>query len=211
MFNIDPNGTVDYRGVKVPTILCHWDSYKLCLGSGHSDIYTWFGKYNKDMTTIRKDVTALLKGTSNSTPTKPPVTTPITLKAGDLISIKNDATYYNGKAIPKWVLAKNWYIYSIKGDRAVINQSEDGTSAIMSSINTKFLTKVSEKQDDKFIPYLIRVTANVLNVRSGPGTNYLVTTTIKKGGIYTIVDEKNGWGKLKSGAGWISLKYTEKR
>lgn len=211
-FNINPNGTVDYKGVKVPTILCHWDSYKLGLGSGHTDIYTWFNKYNKDMTTVRKDVTNLLKGTSTSTPTpKPPVTETTDFKVGDLVSIKNGATYYSGKAIPKWVLAKNWYIYSIKGDRAVINQSEDSTSTIMSSINTKFLTKVSEKQDDKFTPYLIRVTANVLNVRSGPGTNYLVTTTLKKGGIYTIVDEKNGWGKLKSGAGWISLKYTEKR
>ena len=28
--------------------------------------------------------------------------------------------------------------------------------------------------------------------------------------LYTIVDEKDGWGKLKSGAGWISLKYTTK-
>ena len=27
---------------------------------------------------------------------------------------------------------------------------------------------------------------------------------------YTIVEEKNGWGKLKSGAGWISLAYTKR-
>jgi hypothetical protein len=116
MFNIDPNGTVDYKGVKVPTILCHWDSYKLGLGSGHSDIYTWFNKYNKDMTTVRKDVTTLLKGTSTPAPTE---TTDFTV--GDLVSIKNGATYYSGKVIPNWVLVKNWYIYSIKGDRAVIN------------------------------------------------------------------------------------------
>lgn len=58
--------------------------------------------------------------------------------------------------------------------------------------------------------YRIRVTASSLNYRSGPGTNYKVNGTIKKGGVYTIVEEKNGWGKLKSGAGWISLAYTEK-
>ena len=28
--------------------------------------------------------------------------------------------------------------------------------------------------------------------------------------MFTIIDEKNGWGKLKSGAGWISLSYTKK-
>ena len=27
---------------------------------------------------------------------------------------------------------------------------------------------------------------------------------------YTIVEEKNGWGRLKSGAGWISLEFCKK-
>lgn len=58
--------------------------------------------------------------------------------------------------------------------------------------------------------YKVRTTANTLNVRAGAGTSYKVTTTVKKGSIYTITAEQNGWGKLKSGAGWISLKYTER-
>ena len=58
--------------------------------------------------------------------------------------------------------------------------------------------------------YLVRVTANALNVRAGAGTNYKVVTTVKKNEVYTIVDELNGWGKLKSGAGWIKLSYTER-
>jgi len=58
--------------------------------------------------------------------------------------------------------------------------------------------------------YLVRVTASVLNIRKGPGTNYAVTGQIKDKGVYTIVEESNGWGKLKSGAGWISLSYTKK-
>jgi N-acetyl-anhydromuramyl-L-alanine amidase AmpD len=58
--------------------------------------------------------------------------------------------------------------------------------------------------------YLVRVTADELNVRKGAGTGYGITTTIKKNGVYTIVDEFKGWGKLKSGAGWIKLSYTER-
>lgn len=58
--------------------------------------------------------------------------------------------------------------------------------------------------------YKVRITAGTLNVRAGAGTGYRITTTVKKGGIYTITAEQNGWGRLKSGAGWISLKYTEK-
>lgn len=58
--------------------------------------------------------------------------------------------------------------------------------------------------------YLVKITADVLNVRRGPGTNYKIATTVKKGGVYTIVSESNGWGKLKSGAGWIKLSYTRR-
>lgn len=60
---------------------------------------------------------------------------------------------------------------------------------------------------------MIRVTTGSLNIRSGPGTNYGITGKITDRGIYTIVAESTGkgatkWGKLKSGAGWISLDYT---
>lgn len=66
-----------------------------------------------------------------------------------------------------------------------------------------------------FTPYLVRVTADVLNIRKGAGTNYGTNGAIRDKGVYTIVAEASGqgatkWGKLKSGAGWISLDYTKK-
>lgn len=59
-------------------------------------------------------------------------------------------------------------------------------------------------------PYLVKVTANKLNIRSGPGTNYKIQGAITDKGTYTIVDTQGRWGKLKSGAGWICLNYTKK-
>lgn len=64
--------------------------------------------------------------------------------------------------------------------------------------------------------YLVKVTTDVLNIRKGPGTNYGTNGSIKDRGVYTIVAEADGqgaskWGKLKSGAGWIALDYTEKQ
>lgn len=56
--------------------------------------------------------------------------------------------------------------------------------------------------------YLVKITADTLNVRKGPDADQKITTVIKKNGIYTIVDEVDGWGKLKSGAGWINLSYS---
>ena len=67
MFGIDPNGTVNVNGVKVPTILCHADSHKLGLGDNHGDVNHWFPKHGKSMATARADVAALLKTTGTST------------------------------------------------------------------------------------------------------------------------------------------------
>ena len=58
--------------------------------------------------------------------------------------------------------------------------------------------------------YVVKVTADVLNVRKEPNANATVVTTVKKGQAYTIVAESNGWGLLKSQVGWISLSYTTK-
>jgi len=65
-----------------------------------------------------------------------------------------------------------------------------------------------------FKDYLVRVSVTDLNIRKGPGTNNAVAGVIKPG-VYTIVAESTGhgatkWGKLKSGAGWISLDFCKK-
>ena len=62
------------------------------------------------------------------------------------------------------------------------------------------------------VPFLARITISDLNIRKGPGTDYDRTQFIPVG-VYTIVEVKSGkgstagWGRLKSGAGWISLDY----
>lgn len=64
------------------------------------------------------------------------------------------------------------------------------------------------------VNYKVQITAQDLNVRSGPGTNYSSNGTMIPG-IYDIVAESNGagaskWGKLGNGKGWISLDYATK-
>ena len=62
------------------------------------------------------------------------------------------------------------------------------------------------------VPFLVRITITDLNIRKGPGTDYDRTQFIPVG-VYTILEVKSGkgstagWGRLKSGAGWISLDY----
>ncbi len=51
----------------------------------------------------------------------------------------------------------------------------------------------------------VKITASLLNIRSGPSTKYAQIGTVKKDDVCTIVKTSNNWGKLKDSDGWISL------
>ena len=54
------------------------------------------------------------------------------------------------------------------------------------------------------------VTADALNVRSGPSTSYGITTKLYKGDKVEILETSNGWHKIKASngkIGWVSGDY----
>lgn len=148
-YKIKPDGYVTVRGVKIPTITCHNDAYKLGFATGHSDINHWFPKLlNKDMEAVRRDVGAAFSEASVQEPT-------------------------------------------IESEIATIPVTETVT-------------------ETKEANYKVKITASGLNVRADANENASIVTIIYKDEVYTIVEENNGWGRLKSGQGWIMLKYTQK-
>lgn len=54
-------------------------------------------------------------------------------------------------------------------------------------------------------PFMVKVIIDDLNYRSAPSMEGKVEGQTGKG-TFTITEVRNGWGKLKSGAGWIWLK-----
>lgn len=137
---------------------------------------------------------------------------------GDTVKIVKNAIWSNGSTVPAWLLPKNLYVRKINSN-GLITVSILEKGAITGVIKPEYLdlitstatTSTPVAKPSNFKSYLVIITANSLNVRNGAGTQYKVNSTVKKGQVFTIIDEKNGWGKLKSGAGWISLKdYTKK-
>lgn len=124
------------------------------------------------------------------------------INAGDVVSVASNAVYYNGVDVPDFVVARKWLVKSVSGDRAVIDKSVDGKFSINSPVNVKYLSKVEE-----FKPYTVRL---VTPIHKSASADSPVVGTTDNGGIYTIVEESGEWGKLKSGAGWISLDYVRK-
>ena len=83
----------------------------------------------------------------------------------------------------------------------------------INSGKTTTTTKKTETAKKTKTSFKVRVKISDLYIRKGAGTGYAKNGFIKPG-VYTIVETKVSggytWGKLKSGAGWIALKYTER-
>ena len=154
-----------------------------------------------------------------------------------LITLCVDICKRNGKKTLLWLGDKTGTLnYSPKPDEMVLtvhrwfaNKScpGDWMYARMGDLGSKVTARLGGKPPGKMsgntgdntsstttTNYTVKTTASGLNIRVGPGTNYTSKGFIKPG-VYTIVAESDGtgaskWGKLKSGAGWISLDYVDK-
>jgi len=194
MFGIDPKGSVNYNGVKVPTILCHADSCKLGLGSNHGDVLHWFPKFGKSMDTVRNDVAALLRGSSESSGTPVPSTDKPTVTS-QLYRVRmtwSDSKTQKGA-------------YKILANARNCADQNPGYSVFDSDGEKVYESKTKTA----VTPYIVRVDIPDLNIRFGPGVSYSRTGQFTGKGVFTIVEEQDGWGKLKSEAGWICLKYSQ--
>lgn len=137
---------------------------------------------------------------------KPTTTAKYTI--GQTIALVDGAKYVGGGSIPKWVIKSTLYVREIRSNGDIVFSTLK-TGAITGVVEQKYI-KNNSTTSTAFSPYLVKIDTGTLNVRTGPGTNYKVATQVRRNGVYTIVGEQNGWGKLKSGAGWISLNYTKR-
>lgn len=127
---------------------------------------------------------------------------------GDEVQLVSGATYTNGKAIPNWVVKSKLYVREIRSNGDIVF-STTKIGLITGVAEAKYFNKYGAAASS-FSSYKVKIDTDALNVRKGPGVNYDVVTVVKKGEVYTIVNESNGWGFLKSGLGYINLSYTKK-
>lgn len=132
------------------------------------------------------------------------------LEPGTEVMLTKDAVFTNGKSIASWLFNKKLYVRKINGDNVIISTVQSG--AVSGIVDKKYLKKYNDSliAAPDFEEYVIMITGDVVNVRAGAGTKYKVNTQVKQNQLYTIIDEKDGWGRLKNGSGWICLDFTKK-
>lgn len=104
---------------------------------------------------------------------------------------------------------KNW-----KAFKALVKKYLDQLNGSGSTAGQTKPTKPTTPPSSDVTPYLVRVKVGDLYIRT-EASNKSKDKGFIKPGVYTIVAESAGpgatkWGKLKSGAGWISLDFVTK-
>ena len=139
-----------------------------------------------------------------------------------LIKLCVDICKRNGKKKLLWFGGKDKTLnYSPKSDEMVLtvhrwfaNKACPGDwlynrlGDLAKQVTAKLSAKAVKAAGD--FNFKVKVTDSALNIRAGAGQKYRSVGCIKDKGVYTITQVKGDWGKLKSGAGWINLKYTKR-
>ena len=181
-------------------------SAKTCPGTN-------FMGFGNSKAAIEKYFIPLVKDYINGTSSNIPTQIPTTVSGNYVVKVTSDTlNVRKGPGVSYGVCGELG-----RGEAYTIVQTQNGWGKLKSGvgwINLSYTQKVSNSTTASATvstsQYLVKVTANNLNVRKGPGASYDISATVKKGDVFTITETKNGWGKLKSGVGWISLGYTEK-
>lgn len=119
-------------------------------------------------------------------------------KVGDKVKVKNTATHYaTGQAMASFVKGSTYEVTKVDGNKLLL-------SDIASWVWDYDVEKVGSAPvaDASF---KVKIICNSLNIRETDSFDSKVVGSVSKNEIYTIVKESNGLGKLKSGAGWISM------
>lgn len=146
-------------------IISHKEGHDRGVASGHGDPDHLFRQLHMDYTMDdfrkavdakkknkagRNEVTAaFVKQTTESEQQgdipEQPIHQDGNIRPGDTVTLSPDAVYYTGVAMPDWVRADKWIVKSVSGDRVVIDRNVDGTRAISSPVNVKYLQRTEEQ------------------------------------------------------------------
>lgn len=122
------------------------------------------------------------------------------ISVGDKVKVKTTATHYaTGQSMASFVKGSAYEVTKVDGNKLLL-------SDIVSWVWDYDVDKVeSTTQSSSDSSFLVEIICNELNIRQQADFNSKVVGTVKKGEVFTIVEESNGLGKLKSGVGWISM------
>lgn len=129
-------------------------------------------------------------------------------KVGETVSLVAGATYLNNKKeVPASVMGLKLYIRDVKANSCVIARAKSGP--VLGEVANDYLRSANENVA-VIDPYCVRVNTHNLPLYYSFNKNSGVVKRLTNFPLLTIIDEKNGFGKVKVGPGWVELIKVEK-
>lgn len=123
-------------------------------------------------------------------------------KVNDEIKLINGTHYFNSdKAVPENALNVRLYVRKLTDNGYIVARAQTGP--ILGEVSEKAM-KYAIENDAVIKPYAIK-TIDATPLYQSATKNSGVIDRINEGELITIVNQKNGFGKIKMGAGWIEL------
>lgn len=123
-------------------------------------------------------------------------------KINDEVKITDkNAHFLNNKSIPENVFNTKLFIRNITENGYIIARAKTGP--VLGEIDEKLLKNINE--NDAVIPAYAINTIDITPLYQSASKNSGVINRLDKDLLLTIVNEKNGFGKIRMGAGWVEL------
>lgn len=122
---------------------------------------------------------------------------------GDAVKILPESTFIGGTKIPEAFMGVKLFIKEVK-DEEICSLTKGTTSnRSIGSIAMDNLVGF-EEAIEAFNSYII-LTTNEVSTISSPNSGAKTKETLYAGRLFTVIGEKNGYGRLKNDRGWVNL------
>ena len=125
----------------------------------------------------------------------------IIFAVGDYVQVLPNTTFENNKTT-EHLLNEKLIIRNLQDNNCTIARNKKGP--VLGTISMHNLIKYTGENLSVIEPYAVQMLDST-PVYQDANSKSRVIKTLPKFSLYTIINEKNGFGKLKVGAGWLDL------
>ena len=130
------------------------------------------------------------------------------IKIGSVARLMPNTVFLNNdKEATEEQLKLKLYVRDIKDDKYTVARAKTGP---VLGIVAKDNLKDANENIPQIEPYIIQILESNTPLYHSSNKNSGILKRLNRFALFTIINEKNGFGKIKNGAGWVELTKTQK-
>ena len=122
---------------------------------------------------------------------------------GKIISIIPDAIFINGNKVPEKLFSEKLFLRNIENDICTISRKDKGP--ILGTISKNYIKIYDGNEIPQIQPFIVQIISDNCNLYFKASKQSKILCNLNKYSLFTIINEKNGFGKIKKGSGWIDM------